>query len=179
VRCDSGRARWCTKRCPRRQQQAKGTARSYCGHANEARTGWLRGQRGAWRISGWSVRYRRRCRCRYRRRMSRQATPKPKTCLACFCTITYTEYYGNCTRLVQIIQAILAYSVGADRGRESRRFLSRNLPPGLSSRAPSLSRQPDHGAAVSGLALCKGERESGTSWSVSLHRLPSCRTCFF
>ncbi|QQO56500.1 MAG: four helix bundle protein [Thiohalocapsa sp. PB-PSB1] len=46
----------------RRQQQAKSTARSSCGHANEARTAWRRGQRGAWRISGWSVRY------RYRRR---------------------------------------------------------------------------------------------------------------
>ncbi|QQO57846.1 MAG: four helix bundle protein [Thiohalocapsa sp. PB-PSB1] len=44
----------------RRQRQAKGTARSSCGHAHEARTAWLRGQRGAWRISGWSVRYRRR-----------------------------------------------------------------------------------------------------------------------
>ncbi|QQO58111.1 MAG: four helix bundle protein [Thiohalocapsa sp. PB-PSB1] len=44
----------------RRQQQAKGTARSSCGHAHEARTAWLRGQRGAWRIAGWSVRYRRR-----------------------------------------------------------------------------------------------------------------------
>ncbi|QQO52123.1 MAG: four helix bundle protein [Thiohalocapsa sp. PB-PSB1] len=48
----------------RRQQQAKGTARSSCGHADEARTAWRRGQRGAWRIAGWSVRYRR----RYRRR---------------------------------------------------------------------------------------------------------------
>jgi hypothetical protein len=38
----------------RRQQQAKGTARSYCGHAHEARTAWPRGQRGAWRIAGWS-----------------------------------------------------------------------------------------------------------------------------
>ncbi|QQO54339.1 MAG: four helix bundle protein [Thiohalocapsa sp. PB-PSB1] len=43
----------------RRQQQAKGTARSYFGHAHEARTAWRRGQRGAWRM-GWSVRYRRR-----------------------------------------------------------------------------------------------------------------------
>ncbi|QQO57384.1 MAG: four helix bundle protein [Thiohalocapsa sp. PB-PSB1] len=47
----------------RRQQQAKGTARSSCGHADDARTAWRRGQRGAWRM-GWSVRYRR----RYRRR---------------------------------------------------------------------------------------------------------------
>jgi four helix bundle protein len=31
----------------RRQQQAKGTARWSCGHANEARTAWLRAQRGA------------------------------------------------------------------------------------------------------------------------------------
>ncbi|QQO54580.1 MAG: hypothetical protein N838_15775 [Thiohalocapsa sp. PB-PSB1] len=68
----------------KRQQQAKGTARSSCGHADEARTAWLRAQRGAWRILGWSVRYR----CRWGYRMSRQATPKPKTCLACFCTIT-------------------------------------------------------------------------------------------
>ncbi|QQO55746.1 MAG: four helix bundle protein [Thiohalocapsa sp. PB-PSB1] len=43
----------------RRQQQAKGTARWSCGHAHEARTAWLGGQRGAWRIAGWSVRYRR------------------------------------------------------------------------------------------------------------------------
>ncbi|HCS90019.1 MAG TPA: hypothetical protein DIW77_16180 [Chromatiaceae bacterium] len=49
----------------RRQQQAKGTARSSCGHAHEAPTAWLGGQRGAWR-TGWSVRYRRRY--RYRRR---------------------------------------------------------------------------------------------------------------
>jgi hypothetical protein len=48
----------------RRQQQAKGTARSSCGHADEARTAWQRAQRGAWRM-GWSVRYR--CRYRYRR----------------------------------------------------------------------------------------------------------------
>ncbi|QQO52744.1 MAG: four helix bundle protein [Thiohalocapsa sp. PB-PSB1] len=50
----------------RRQQQAKGTARWSCGRAHEARTAWLSGQRGAWRIAGWSVRYRRRY--RYRRR---------------------------------------------------------------------------------------------------------------
>ncbi|QQO57794.1 MAG: four helix bundle protein [Thiohalocapsa sp. PB-PSB1] len=50
----------------RPQQQAKGTARSSCGHAHGARTAWLRGQRGAWRILGWSVRYR--YRYRYRRR---------------------------------------------------------------------------------------------------------------
>ncbi|QQO55930.1 MAG: four helix bundle protein [Thiohalocapsa sp. PB-PSB1] len=49
----------------RRQQQAKGTARSSCGHAHDARTAWLGGQRGAWRIAGWLVRCRRRC--RYRR----------------------------------------------------------------------------------------------------------------
>ncbi|QQO55995.1 MAG: four helix bundle protein [Thiohalocapsa sp. PB-PSB1] len=52
----------------RRQQQAKGTARSSCGHAHDAQTAWLGGQRGAWRISGWSVRYQCRCRYRYRRR---------------------------------------------------------------------------------------------------------------
>ncbi|QQO57397.1 MAG: four helix bundle protein [Thiohalocapsa sp. PB-PSB1] len=46
----------------RRQRQAKGTARSSCGHAHDARTAWRRGQRGAWRIAGWSVRYRRRYR---------------------------------------------------------------------------------------------------------------------
>ncbi|QQO57774.1 MAG: four helix bundle protein [Thiohalocapsa sp. PB-PSB1] len=50
----------------RRQQQAKGTARSSCGHAHDARTAWRRAQRGAWRIAGWSVRYRRQY--RYRRR---------------------------------------------------------------------------------------------------------------
>ena len=43
------------------------------------------------------------------------------------------------------------------------RFLSRNVPPGLSSRPVSLLRQPAHKADVDGLPLREGERESGAS----------------
>jgi hypothetical protein len=58
---------------------------------------------------------------------------------------------------------------------ELRRFLSRNLPAGLSSRPASTLRQPAHTATMGGLPLCEGERESGASWHVSLRQSPYLR----
>jgi hypothetical protein len=53
-----------------------------------------------------------------------------------------------------------------------RRFLSSNIPPGLSSRPPPLSRQPPHRTTMRGFALRGGERESGASWYVSFRQSP-------
>jgi hypothetical protein len=56
--------------------------------------------------------------------------------------------------------------------RGLRRFLSRHIPPGLSSSPASTSRQPARRATAGGLPFRGGERESFASWYVSIRQSP-------